>query len=56
MAGFVAETRAIYGDPVLRAEAFALAAEGLETSNEALDIAERSGAPRVNRRHGAGRK
>ena len=56
MAGFVAETRAIYGDPVLRAEAYALAEESVETSNEALGIAERSGARRVNRRQGTARK
>lgn len=37
---FVAEARAVYGDPALRDEALAFAAEALATDNETLEASE----------------
>lgn len=40
LAAFVAEAKAAYGDPAIRSEALAIAAEALRLDNEALDLAE----------------
>ena len=53
MTGFVAEARAAYEDPSFRAESLQLAAEALETDNEALAIAENSSGAAAPRRRRA---
>jgi predicted transcriptional regulator len=58
MAAFVAEAKAAYGDPQIRAQALALAEEALPLDNEALRIAEPRGkyAPASRRRARAKRR
>jgi predicted transcriptional regulator len=51
MAAFVAEAKAAYADPQIRAHALALAEEALPLDNEALRVAETRGryAPKAGR-------
>ncbi len=58
MAAFVAEAKAAYADPQIRAQALALAEEALPLDNEALRIAEPRGeyAPASRRRARAKRR